>query len=137
MTKREMIDDILTINRSAGPEFLSRFNDDELYAYLQHLRQVNAPRLSGDPHRYDKYFQPARQAAAVAVAEIEDGSLDTQEEKWTHPCRWESLVSDAAQEQAGVEASAPRAHLNEVREKLERSIRRLDVARQPAEKLLF
>lgn len=62
MTKREMIDGIMEINHSAHPEFLADFNDLELEEYLQHLKCHDKPALTGNAHRYDKYFtdQPVR-----------------------------------------------------------------------------
>jgi hypothetical protein len=57
MTKREMIDEILSINLSAEPQFLARFDDDELSAYLTHLRVLSTPRLTGNADRYEKYFR--------------------------------------------------------------------------------
>ncbi|MCD4823163.1 MAG: hypothetical protein K8S55_01025 [Phycisphaerae bacterium] len=72
MTKRELIDEIMELNHSADPGFLARFDDIELNNYLDHLSLLQAPRLEGDPHRYDKYFQaePADSPCAVAVAEL-------------------------------------------------------------------
>ena len=78
MTKRQIIDEIITINQSAKPEFLADFEDTQLDRYLEHLQVIGTPRLSGDPHRFDKYFEdlptiPApRQAQAVAVLEEDD-----------------------------------------------------------------
>ncbi|MCK5113291.1 MAG: hypothetical protein KAR11_00825 [Phycisphaerae bacterium] len=46
MTKRELIDEIMEINISAGPGFLSRFSDNELKEYLQHLQIIQEPRNS-------------------------------------------------------------------------------------------
>jgi hypothetical protein len=40
MTKQDIIDDIRRRNRSADSSFLSNFNEHELLAYLQHLREV-------------------------------------------------------------------------------------------------
>ena len=56
MTKRQLIDQIVTMNRSAEPAFLARFSDDQLDAYLQHLRVARTPRPRGDASRYRKYF---------------------------------------------------------------------------------
>jgi len=78
MTKRQIIDEIITINRTAKPEFLAEFEGAELDRYLEHLQVIGTPRLSGDPHRFDKYFEdlptiPApRQAQAVAILEDDD-----------------------------------------------------------------
>jgi len=57
MTKRELIDEILTINHTAEPAFLARFEDAELGKYLSHLHVLDSPRLSGDASRYDRYFR--------------------------------------------------------------------------------
>jgi len=57
MTKREMIDEILSINLSAEPQFLARFADDQLFEYLAHLRVLSTPRLTGNAERYEKYFR--------------------------------------------------------------------------------
>ncbi len=46
MTKREIINDIMEINLSAGAEFLSRFSDNELNEYLQHLHILREPRMT-------------------------------------------------------------------------------------------
>lgn len=40
MSKREIIDHIQKINRTAPGEFLARFSDDELLAYLHQLQEV-------------------------------------------------------------------------------------------------
>jgi hypothetical protein len=56
MTKRQIIDEILTINQTAKPAFLARFGDAELDAYLSHLQVLACPRLTGDASRYEKYF---------------------------------------------------------------------------------
>jgi len=70
MTKRQLIDEIVTINRSARPAFLARFDDPELDEYLQHLRWAQTPRLSGEAHRYDHYFDgcPTTSAKAAPLA---------------------------------------------------------------------
>ena len=41
MSKREIIDYILEINRSAKPEFLAQFSIEELDLYLEHLMELN------------------------------------------------------------------------------------------------
>ena len=46
MTKREIINDIMEINLSAGAEFLSRFSDNQLKEYLQHLHVLQEPRMT-------------------------------------------------------------------------------------------
>lgn len=41
MSKRELIECICEINRSAKPEFLASFSEDELSDYLEHLMELN------------------------------------------------------------------------------------------------
>ncbi len=41
MTKREIIDGILRFNRTADPEFLSKFENVELAEYLDHLEAAD------------------------------------------------------------------------------------------------
>ncbi|MFW6132552.1 MAG: hypothetical protein ACOC8F_01550 [Planctomycetota bacterium] len=68
MNKRELIDAITGINRSAQPAFLALFSDEELGEYLAHLRRVDAPRLTGDAARYERYFRKPRTAAERTAA---------------------------------------------------------------------
>jgi len=44
MDKKELIDRICEINKTAKPEFLARFSEQELSAYLEHLME---PDLAG------------------------------------------------------------------------------------------
>ena len=41
MSKRELIECICEINKSAKPEFLANFSEEELSAYLEHLMELN------------------------------------------------------------------------------------------------
>jgi len=41
MSKRELIDFICEINRSAKPEFLARFPIEELHKYFSHLMDLD------------------------------------------------------------------------------------------------
>ena len=41
MSKREIIDSILEINKGARPEFLAQFPVEELDLYLEHLMEVD------------------------------------------------------------------------------------------------
>jgi hypothetical protein len=41
MSKRELIDYICEINKSAKPEFLANFSEEELNAYLEHLMELD------------------------------------------------------------------------------------------------
>ena len=40
MDKRELIDYICKINKTAKPEFLAVFSEEELNAYLEHLMEL-------------------------------------------------------------------------------------------------
>jgi hypothetical protein len=77
MTKRQIIDEIMVFNRSAEPEFLSRFSDEELSEYLEHLRVLRIPRLQGDPRRYDRYFQncPPQRSRPAGSPEIRSDNV--------------------------------------------------------------
>ena len=46
MSKRELIDCICEINRSAKPEFLAIFFEEELRDYLDHLMELNTDKLA-------------------------------------------------------------------------------------------
>ena len=47
MTKRQVIDNILEVNASADPGFLSQFEREDLNDYLRKLHTLAAPRLTG------------------------------------------------------------------------------------------
>lgn len=46
MSKRELIDCICEINKTAKPEFLSSFSEEELNAYLEHLMELDWEELA-------------------------------------------------------------------------------------------
>ena len=46
MTKREIINEIMGINLSAGAEFLSGFSDNDLSYYRQHLHVLQEPGMT-------------------------------------------------------------------------------------------
>lgn len=46
MTKDELIERIRQINRTASPEFLSRFNEQQLREYLEHLSQISVQQVA-------------------------------------------------------------------------------------------
>jgi len=46
MSKREIIDFILEINRGAKPEFLAQFPVEELDLYLEHLMELDLEEIS-------------------------------------------------------------------------------------------
>jgi len=46
MSKRELIDCICQINRSARPDFLAHFTEEELTAYLEHLMELDLDKLA-------------------------------------------------------------------------------------------
>jgi len=41
MEKRELIDCICEINKTARPDFLAQFSEDELNIYLEHLMELD------------------------------------------------------------------------------------------------
>jgi hypothetical protein len=45
MSKRELIDYICRINKTAKPEFLAGFSEEELNAYLEHLMELDLEEL--------------------------------------------------------------------------------------------
>ena len=46
MDKRELIDYICKINRTAKPEFLATFTEEQLNAYLEHLMELDLEELA-------------------------------------------------------------------------------------------
>jgi len=46
MSKRELIDCICEINKSARPKFLAVFSEEELKDYLEHLMELNLAELA-------------------------------------------------------------------------------------------
>ena len=71
MTKRQLIDEIISINRTAQPSFLARFNEIDLDEYLRHLIGAKTSRLSGDYTRYRKYFQADGTASTMSTDRCE------------------------------------------------------------------
>ena len=45
MGKRELIDYICEINKSARPDFLAQFSEEELNVYLEHLMELDLEKL--------------------------------------------------------------------------------------------
>ena len=46
MSKREIIDFILDINKGARPEFLAQFSKEDLDLYLEHLMEVDLDQMA-------------------------------------------------------------------------------------------
>ena len=46
MSKRELIDCICEINKTAKAEFLAGFSEEDLNAYLEHLMDLNLEELA-------------------------------------------------------------------------------------------
>lgn len=46
MDKTELIEEIREINKTAKPEFLAKFSEKELRAYLKHLLQLTPRELA-------------------------------------------------------------------------------------------
>ena len=57
MTKRELINQILTENQTAEPAFLAQFSDEQLRDYLSHLQGAGQPKMSGNAARFERYFR--------------------------------------------------------------------------------
>ena len=69
MTKRQLIDEIRQTNPTAGPDFLSQFDQTDLLAYLRNLSSLNIPRPAPAPVRYVSHFRSsAVQPVPVEVA---------------------------------------------------------------------
>ena len=45
MSKRELIDCICEINKTAKPKFLANFSEEDLNAYLEHLSELDLEEL--------------------------------------------------------------------------------------------
>lgn len=45
MSKRELIDSICEINKTAKPEFLASFSEEDLKSYLEHLMELDLEKL--------------------------------------------------------------------------------------------
>ena len=86
MSKRQLIDEIRSVNRTALPEFLAKFDERDLTDYLQNLLRSRTPRPWGSSAR-GQYLTahkpmmdtPARATLAVtatAVATLPAGDAD-------------------------------------------------------------
>lgn len=64
MTKRQIIDEIIESNPTAGPAFLAQFDHVDLLNYLRHLQVLKAPRLTANTGRYERHFPPPALQAA-------------------------------------------------------------------------
>ena len=78
MTKRQVIDEIVLLNRSADPGFLAQFEDDDLSEYLQRLLIVGPLRPEGDVHLYDQSLQNCQATDADAVARPSEEADDAE-----------------------------------------------------------
>ncbi|MFP4052506.1 MAG: hypothetical protein ACLFV7_01415 [Phycisphaerae bacterium] len=81
MTKRQLIDEILSMNTTADPAFLAEFGSGDLEAYLTNLRRaleeqsrqprtkraMSALRDPTDPGRYVPQARPIHQKSAQTV----------------------------------------------------------------------
>ena len=89
MTKRQLIDQIITVNRSARPGFLAAFDDHDLRDYLDHLHAARQPRLTGQSRQYARYFAAAPAGATALAEPPEDDDLPPAP-------RWSAGESDLA-----------------------------------------
>ena len=78
MTKRQVIDEIVLLNRSALPGFLAQFEDGDLNEYLQRLREVGPLRAWANAHRFDEGFQKSRAMNADRVARVRQEVADVE-----------------------------------------------------------
>ncbi len=66
MSKRELIDRICEINKTARAEFLATFSEEELQNYFEHLRQLGLEEpticAADDSHRH---LEPAAQSPSI------------------------------------------------------------------------
>lgn len=46
MSKRELIDSICEINKTAKPEFLAKFEEEDLNEYLEHLIEADLKEIA-------------------------------------------------------------------------------------------
>lgn len=75
MTKRQLIDEITVINRSAKPSFLARFDTLDLDEYLRHLQQAGTSRISGDWTKYSHYFSQSADTQAKQPLVLEGATI--------------------------------------------------------------
>jgi hypothetical protein len=76
MTKRQLIDEILELNPTAGPEFLCAFEPTELKEYLDHLHWVHpdsAGRTPSHSREQAAADTPAPPTGPTGVPEGPDG----------------------------------------------------------------
>ncbi len=69
MTKRQLIDEIVSINRSAEAGFLAEFSDGELVEYLDSLRGTYKPvqTVTKPPKRQTNLFSAGDQNATASI----------------------------------------------------------------------
>ena len=100
MTKRQLIDEIVTMNRSAPPSFLAKFNTGDLREYLDHLALARQPRLRTNAAQRGKYLQAVAAAAMSPQYQAEPQYMwDSYEEPTSHepsPERPESVDREPA-----------------------------------------
>ena len=110
MTKRQIIDDILSLNRSAKPEFLSQFDTEELDAYLRHLQLAQTPRLSCVQGQYSKYFQNVPTIPAdIPPPEAERQWSTPEPAPVTEPTLFDDDLDEPTDRQSPVRAGSPDA----------------------------
>jgi len=74
MTKRQLIDEILTMNRSASPSFLAEFGDHDLSEYLANLLAVCGPQPHDDPWWPERHLH-RRPSVSPAAANRGDSTF--------------------------------------------------------------
>ena len=117
MTKRQLIDEILEINPTAKAESLAPFEDEILHQYLERLRAARAPRLSGDPHRFDRYF--AARVAAPANFGLRAQAVSTESDAAE---RAALLAAEPPHEREGAKAEDANAAAAATADDIERAL---------------
>lgn len=126
MTKREIIDEIMEINVSAGPEFLAAFDDAQLGEYLSHLKQARTPRpTSGQACQAEMAEQADQFATAVMEGPIHL-DLDNIE-----------TVGGDPEDQDRWEPQTPEPNMTQARMNLMRKINRLESLENQDQSWLF
>ena len=89
MTKRDLIDGIMEINGSATADFLVRFDNADLHAYLESLHSLQTPRLTVDPGRFSGHFAATEEEATSSIGlAVVESSCEGEEREWPDPfCR--------------------------------------------------
>lgn len=81
MTKRQIIDEIVSMNQTAKPAFLASFAEDDLNDYLRQLHRLRKPRLLGDASRFAHYFATGNSSQTEATNAVTLAEQSTPQER--------------------------------------------------------